>query len=123
MIYVGLFCEWLEIKEELVVRSVRDLFQSAKGDEIVEQNMQAVRLGREMAQAHTFPFPLPKKTLSLQTPQKEQKSLLKEQHNSESIRQSTPDTFRKKNVPPASRPDLAKVSPNMKANQIPVCQI
>lgn len=61
MIYVGLLCEWLNIKEDLIIKTVEDLFQSSKGSEIVQQNLQAIQIGRNLAHKKKFPFPVPKK--------------------------------------------------------------
>ena len=61
MIYVGFFCEWLKVQEELVTKTVEDFFQSAKGLEIVQKNGQAIQIGRALAREKEIPFPVPKK--------------------------------------------------------------
>ncbi len=63
MIYVGFLCEWLKVENELVKKSIEDFFQSAKGSELAQQNMQAIQLGRNLALKYDFPFSLPEKTL------------------------------------------------------------
>lgn len=58
MIYIALLCEWLEVKEEIVKKSIEDFFQESKNSEIIEQNFQAIQIGRNLAKEYSFPFSL-----------------------------------------------------------------
>lgn len=64
MIYVGLLCEWLKIKKETVKQSLENFFQIAKGEEIIQQNLKAIEIGRSLALKHSFPFSLPEKKIT-----------------------------------------------------------
>ena len=61
MIYVGLFCEWLKVKEELIKKTAEDFWGQSKGLEVVKKNLQAISLGQELARANGFPFSAPAK--------------------------------------------------------------
>ena len=82
MIYVGLLCEWLKIKENTVKKTIEDFFQSAKGHKIVQHNLQSIQIGRRLAFKYSFPFSLPEKAL-----------LLKNGNPSESAKKKTNQTY------------------------------
>ena len=64
MIYVGILCEWLKIEKETVKKSLEDFFQMTKGEEIIQQNLQAIEIGQNLVLKHSFPFSLPEKKIA-----------------------------------------------------------
>lgn len=83
MIYVGLLSEWLKLEKQLIQKTIEDFFQKSKGMEVIEQNLQAIQIGRTLAQSYTFPFSIPKKTLSQKT--KDNKNILIDGNTSQAL--------------------------------------
>ena len=65
MVYVGFLCEWLKVEEQVIKKSVEDMFSTVKGDEIVRQNLQALDIGKGFAFKRPFPFALPEKIFEI----------------------------------------------------------
>lgn len=63
MIYLGLLCEWFEIEGKIIDKSVKDFFKSSGVHELIQQNLQAIQIGRNLALKYSFPFSLPEKIL------------------------------------------------------------